>query len=278
MQLFTVGLDLLSDDGVQQTDANGAIPTYDNEDIREYAKIFTGLGYAYGTYAPTGSGLNPYSPYTGAVSATPNGTIKFLVPMRMAPAEHDRGVKNLLNGQQITNVNGNGVSHTENSANAEIEAALDGLFSHQSCPPFIVHRLIQRLVKSNPSRAYIGRVVSVFKGTGPSNRGDLAKVVKAILIDPEAWQPIRVQYQRVGNRFIVSTMGTEDSRLQEPVLNYTRFLRFFKAQALYEKAQSNNYTTPILIANEFHLRERPKERPNQAAPCQLARQLSMTRR
>lgn len=254
MQLFTIGLYVLDDDGVHQKTLGVSTPTYNANDIREYAQVFTGLGYGYGTYAPTNSSLNPYSPYTGTLSTEPNSFVKYFVPMRMAPSQHDRSSKNLLNSVSIANPNGNNIVHTEATANADIAAALDGLVAHQSCPPFIVRRLIQRLVKSNPSRAYTSRVVSEFKGTGASDRGDLKRVIKAILLDPEAWQPIRVQYQRSPiNKFIVSTMGTEDSRLQEPILNYIRFTRFFKAVAAYQKATGGSFDSPSLLKNEFRL-------------------------
>ncbi len=255
MQLFTIGLYVLDDDGVYQRTLGEPTSTYDADDIREYAKVFTGLGYGYGTYSPTGAGLNPYSPYSAGTTIDPNASVKYSVPMRMAPRQHDRSTKELLNGLSISNAVGPNAPHTEASANAEIDAALNGLVAHQSCPPFIARRLIQRLVKSNPSRAYTSRVVSVFKGTGVADRGDLKKVVKAILLDPEAWQPIRVQYQRTPvNKFVVSTMGTEDSRLQEPILNYIRFTRFFKAVGAYQKATAGSYNSPIFLKNEFRLR------------------------
>ena len=254
MQLFTIGLYVLSDEGVQQTTQSVPIATYNAANIREYAQVFTGLGFGYGTYAPTNLTLNPNSPYTGTVSTDPNASVKYHVPMRMAPSQHDRSVKNLLNSLNISNPIGANAIHTEASANADIDGALDGLVAHQSCPPFIVRRLIQRMVKSNPSRAYMNRVVTVFKGTSSADRGDLKKVVKAILLDPEAWQPIRVQYQRTPvSKFIVTTMGTEDSRLQEPLLNYTRFLRFFKATAAYQKAIGGSFETPVLLKNEFRI-------------------------
>jgi uncharacterized protein (DUF1800 family) len=244
MQLFTIGLDVLNDDGSPTT--NPITATYDADDIREYAEVFTGLGYGYGTMSTTSTA---YSPYTAGTSTDPNGTIKYAgIPMRMAPSQHDRSTKNLLNGLVLTNPNGANVAFPttlagEAQANAEIDAALDGLYAHPTCPPFIVNKLIQRFVKSNPSRAYMTRVVNVFKNNGSGVRGDLKAVVKAILLDPEAWQPIRVQFRRSDSKFIVSTMGTEDSRLQEPVLNYTRFTRFFKATAKYEVGEGGSNAT-----------------------------------
>ncbi len=254
MQLFSIGLYVLDDDGEQRKSLGVPIETYGANDVREYAEVFTGLGYGYGTYAPTSTTLNPYSPYSAGTTIDPNASVKFSVPMRMAPRQHDRSTKALLNGVTITNPLGPNVQHTEATANADIAIALDGLVQHQSCPPFIARRLIQRMVKSNPSRAYMTRVVAAFKGSGASDRGDLKKVIKAILLDPEAWQPIRVQYQRSpSNRFVVSTMGTEDSRLQEPILNYIRFTRYFKAIGEYQKANAGSYDAPTVIRNEFRL-------------------------
>jgi len=171
----------------------------------------------------------------------------------MAPSQHDRSSKELLNGLVLTNPIGANAAFPssllgEGHANTEIDAALSGLVNHQSCAPFIVQRLIQRFVKSNPSRSYVSRIVAKFKNNGSGVRGDILAVVRAILTDPEAWQPIRVQYQRAPiNKFIVTTMGSEDSRLQEPVVNYTRFIRFFRHPTTpveYQIANAGTSTFP----------------------------------
>jgi uncharacterized protein (DUF1800 family) len=262
MQLFTVGLDQLNDDGTPTT--NPTTATFNADDIREYAQVFTGLGYGYGTLNTTSTTANPYSPYTAGTSLSPNVSVKYAaVPMRMAPAEHDFSSKVLLDGLTLPALNGGSplpsTLAAEATANADIDAALTGLVNHPSCPPFICNKLIQRFVKSNPSRAYLTRVVNVFKNvSNPNGRGDMKAVIKAILLDPEAWQPIRVQYQRSPAKFIVSTMGTEDCRLQEPVLNYTRFTRFFKATSEYRigtggSGTSDPFVLETTIPNEFRL-------------------------
>jgi hypothetical protein len=256
MQLFSIGLYVLNDDGTIVPDSQGApTATYDNDDIREYAKVFTGLGYnttggAYGTAGNT----------TGF-----QGGIRFTTPMTMASSQHETGVKQLLN----TTLPALRASRTRAQCDNEISLALDGLFNHQSCPPFICKLLIQRFVKSNPSRAYMNRVVQVFKNNGSGQRGDIRAVVRAILLDPEAWSPIRTQYLRNPNRILVSTMGTEDSRLQEPVVNYTRLLRGLKATAAYEKGTTTlntaqtgvttTYDTVNLLSNAFRLNSRNVE-------------------
>ncbi len=256
MQLFTIGLDVLNDDGTPTTSPITA--TYDADDIREYAQVFTGLGYGYGTLNTASTTANPYSPYTAGTSNDPNGNRKYAgVPMRMSPEDHDTSSKVLLNGLTLTAIGGvlPSTLAAEATANGEIDAALNGLYNHPTCPPFLVNKLIQRFVKSNPSRAYMTRVVNVFKNNGSGGRGDLKAVVKAILLDPEAWQPIRVQFRRSDSKFLVTTMGTEDSRLQEPVLNYTRFTRFFKATGETQVGDSSSgaFVLESTVPGEFRL-------------------------
>ncbi len=250
MQLFTIGLYVLNDDGTQIVDSEGVpVATYDNNTIREYAKVFTGLGYnttggAFGTAGTTGGFA---------------GTVRFSTPMTMAFTQHETGAKTLLHGT-LNALPLTGGNPTRAACEGDISAALNGLFNHQSCPPFIVQRLIQRFVKSNPSRSYMNRVVQVFKsGTftaggktfGSGQRGNMQAVLAAILLDPEAWQPIRTQFLRNPSRIVVTTMGTEDSRVQEPVVNYTRILRALKAVATYERATTVLNATQTGVTTTF---------------------------
>jgi uncharacterized protein (DUF1800 family) len=253
MQLFSIGLAVLNPDGSEVLDVNGeAIPTYTQDTIRELAKVFTGLGYN-----GTGGAYNT----TGNTSGFQTG-IRYSTPMTMASSQHDVGAKSILG----TNLPAIATNRT--ACDAEVANALTILFNHQSCGPFICHRLIQRLVKSNPSRAYMSRVVAKFHDNGSGARGDLKAVVRAILLDPEAWQPIRTQYLRNPNRILVTTMGTEDSRLQEPVVNYTRVIRALKGAAIYEKGTTalntavpptGVVTTYETLSNDFRLQSRFNE-------------------
>jgi uncharacterized protein (DUF1800 family) len=251
MQLFSIGLYLLDDDGTQRLDGLGVpMPTYTQDHIREYAQVFTGLGY-------NTSGNN---------GGTFSSAVRYQTPMTMVASQHDTSSKVLLHGT----LPALGENPLRADCNGEISSALDGLVNHQSCPPFISRLLIQRLVKSNPSRAYLQRIVQVFKNNGANVRGDLKAVVKAILLDPEAFQPIRTQYLRNPNRIVVTTLGTEDSRLQEPVVAYTRYFRFFKGLARYERGQTtlNQNQTGVIttfdqtgpaISNQFRLQSRVNE-------------------
>lgn len=207
MQLFTIGLYRLHLDGRLQTDANGElIPTYDNETIKNFARVFTGL-----TYQPTPGGHQFWSGND------------FQYPMVMYQPEHDTDPKTLLRGEVIDLEDGD----------AEIAAALDNLFADENVAPFISRRLIQRLVKSNPSRAYIRRVARRFEDNGLGVRGDLKAVLKAVLLDPECWRSQRIIAHRDPHRVEVIPRGTEFSRLREPVVRYASLLRAVHAKSNY---------------------------------------------
>ncbi len=163
MQLFTVGLILLEEDGTPVRDSSGKIiPTYDNSEITEMAKIFTGFGYG----GPQGSWF-----FSGV-----QGTQLFH-PMKMYDDFHEQGEKILLGGEIVP----------EGQTGAkDVSDALDILCEHQNIAPFISRLLIQRLVTSNPSPDYIKRVAGVWADDGEGVRGNLRAVAMAILIDPEA--------------------------------------------------------------------------------------------
>ncbi len=168
MQLFTIGLYELNQDGTYVVDGQGdRIPTYDNDDIKEFAKIFTGLGPA------------------GIEDQFPDRTLRFGMghyfarkdmPMIMYDDWHEPGSKQLLNGYTIPG---------GQSGMQDIDATIDHLFNHQNTAPFISKRLIQQLIKSNPSPAYVSRVSSAFNNT-KGVRGDMRAVIKAIFLDEEA--------------------------------------------------------------------------------------------
>lgn len=176
MQLFTIGLYELNIDGSRKKDAQGNdIPTYNNTDIKEMARIFTGLG-------PSQLDQRMYE--AGDITWTDEAYfgLDFYVmskedPLIMYQEWHDEGEKSLMDGLEIP---------AGQDGMTDIGMALDFLFNHDNTGPFISRQLIQRLVKSNPSPQYIERVARIFNNNGRGERGDLASVVKAILLDPEA--------------------------------------------------------------------------------------------
>jgi uncharacterized protein (DUF1800 family) len=182
MQLFTIGLYKLNQDGTLQ---GGGTPveTYTQADVSGLARVFTGL----------------------TLSSTDNTTPERMrQPLVMNASTNETGVSNFLG----TSVSGGGM--------AAINSALDTIFAHPNLPPFISRQLIQRLVTSNPSPAYVGRVASVFADNGQGQRGDLKAVVRAILIDTEARGPD-------------SLSSTTAGKLREPILRLTGWARAFGA-------------------------------------------------
>ena len=168
MQLFTIGLWEINQDGTYKLDTKGdQIPTYDNEAITELARVMTGLWFA-----NNGWGIQIKQDQ------------EHLVPMELYPAKHDFGEKRLLNGFIIP-------ARTPNQENGmqDIRDAIRNLFEHPNCAPFISRSLIQFLVTSNPTSAYVERISSIFTDNGKGVRGDLGSVVKAILMDAEARDP-----------------------------------------------------------------------------------------
>ncbi len=162
LQLFSIGLVMLNDDGTPQVGDDGqTIPTYDQATVEEFARVFTGW-----IFAPAfGPGVPNYrDPMVVRV-------------VRGVETDHDNGAKQLLLGAQ---------SPAGLGASADLDVALDNIANHPNVAPFIGKQLIQHLVTSNPSPDYVARISAVFNDNGGGVRGDLAAVVLAILQDPEA--------------------------------------------------------------------------------------------
>jgi len=206
MQLFSIGLYELNIDGTRKLDAQGNfIPTYDNDDIREFAKIFTGLTPK-GYYWPW-QDLSMIPVVWGNLYNTLPGTVVMWEPMVADEAWHEQGPKTLLNGQVVP---------AGNSTMQDIDAAIDNLYNHPNVGPFIGRLLIQRLVKSNPTPTYIARVATIFNDNGSGVRGDMGAVIRAILTDAEALDCFWIDEPHHG-------------KLKEPLLRYTQVLRAFNA-------------------------------------------------
>jgi uncharacterized protein (DUF1800 family) len=216
MQLFSIGLYQLNQDGTRQQDADGnEIPTYSNADIREFARVFTGL-----TYDPSYVAGVPLSNAPGDSGAVLN-EFEFLDvepfmnnPMQAYEPMHDRGAKQLLRYTTVNGLQVDGALPAEQSTDQDIRAAIENIFNHPNVGPFLARHLIQRLVKSNPSPAYIQRVAIAFNDNGQGVRGDMQAVIRAILLDPEA-----------RNRGYLN--DPSNGRLREPYMRYLHFCRAF---------------------------------------------------
>jgi hypothetical protein len=187
LQLFTIGLNLLHADGSVVMSNGNPVPTYTQATVDAFSRVFTGWNFV----------------TAGQTAGTPD----YIDPMVVNAALHDGGAKTLLNGVTLTATS----PVTVASASKDLSDALDNIFNHQNVGPFIGRNLIEHLVTSNPSPAYIARVSTVFDNNGSGVRGDLKAVVQAILLDPDA--------RNAPN----ATFG----HLQEPILFKARFLRAF---------------------------------------------------
>jgi uncharacterized protein (DUF1800 family) len=200
MQLFTIGTSQLNFDGSYQLDSSGnQIPAYTQDTVEAFARAYTGWTYPL-TPGATQQTYNP--PYwTGQMVAV--------------DSNHDTDPKQLL---VYPGVAGGGLLPGGQTSTQDLKGALDNVFNHPNVGPFVCRELIQHLVTSNPSPAYIQRVTSVFNDNGSSVRGDMKSVLTAILMDSEA---------RRGDD-PATAVGT-DGHLQEPILYITGLMRAFNA-------------------------------------------------
>ena len=205
MQLFTIGLYELNQDGTIIVDADDMpIETYDNSDIGEFARVFTGLGPA-GYWAPWEDWSEEEVIWGVWYNTVPY--IDATLQMEMFEDYHEGGVKHLLNGA---------ATYDGASGEEDIDMALDNLFYHQNIAPFVSNHLIMRLVNQTQLLEYVGRVASVFNDNGEGVKGDLGAVVKAILLDEEARNCEWIDDYASG-------------KMREPMIRYIQLLKSFDA-------------------------------------------------
>ncbi|MBE0368536.1 DUF1800 domain-containing protein [Pseudoalteromonas aurantia] len=209
LQLFTLGVVKLNSDGsINKNENNVPVELYSNKDITGLAKVMTGLDY----------------------NETNEDTVSnniFTRPMAINPEAHSDQEKVFLGLTIPAGIN----------AEASITMALDHIFTHPNLPPFVTRQLIQRLVSSNPSNAYISRTVAAFTSglftlpdgsqVGTGKRGDLSATVAAILFDNEAREPA------------TTTAG----KIREPILRFTQWARAFNAQNITPQYQTMLWDT-----------------------------------
>lgn len=193
MQLMTIGLYQLNQDGTPKLSGGKPIETYDRDDVAGLAKVLTGWSWA-------GADRSD-SRFYGQV-ADPDRDWK---PMQNYPQFHSTSAKQVL-----------GQSLPAGTGEAELKAALDRLFNHPNVGPFIGRQLIQHMVTSNPSPAYVARVAAAFNNNGYGQRGDMRAVVRAILYDSDARS---------------AAGGRTGGRVREPVLRMANWMRAFYASS-----------------------------------------------
>jgi uncharacterized protein (DUF1800 family) len=206
MQLMSIGLAQLNTDGTVKQDGQGVpLPTYDQAVVEGFAHTYTGWKWA----------CAAGSPATCTFASTRATLANQSLPMQPFPEQHDTGAKQLLaySGAAKT-----GIPAGQTPAQ-DLKDALDNVFDHPNVGPFISRQLIQKLVTSNPSPAYVQRVAAKFNDDGTGRRGNLAAVVRAILLDPEARNP--------ATGAAVATTG----KAKEPLLRLTQLWRAFDGKA-----------------------------------------------
>jgi uncharacterized protein (DUF1800 family) len=246
LQLFSVGTVLLNVDGSVKLDGAGKpIPAYDEATVQGFAKAFTGW-----TFAADSRDTDPNQPWRWlwdfypSETAFPDAAVrldimckKWSTPMRAwtynrqqpgkwdvcnattpappncakpdLPPPHDTGTKKLLSGVTLP---------ANQTAEQDVDQAVDNIFNHPNVGPFISRQLIQRLTMSNPQSPYVERVAKVFNNNGAGVRGDMKSVIRAILMDPDARLDIRSESPLAG-------------KLKEPVVRWVQFLRSFDAKS-----------------------------------------------
>jgi len=194
LQLFSIGTIELQADGTPLRDAaNQTIPSYGQNEIKAFARVFTGW---------------TYPPFDAAQKKGPDDNRYFAKPMVPVAADHDTAPKTLLKGATLP---------AGLSADIELRLAVHNVFMHPNTGPFFAKHMVRQLVTGNPSPAYIGRVAAAFNDNGSGVRGDMKAVLRAVLLDPEAR----------------GDMKTDPAygMLKEPVLYITSVLRQLGAQS-----------------------------------------------
>lgn len=227
-QLFTIGLFMLNQDGTLQCVEHNPcqvgdtpVPTYDQNVVNNLTKVLTGWTFC------------------NTAASCPNlavGTTNFIDPMLLNTGNHDLTAKTLLNYPGVDPTNRDipactapctSVADRTAYANASLEKAMDNIFFHPNVGPFISKNLIQQLVTSDPTPAYVSRVAAVFNNNGLSVRGDLKAVVKAILLDPEARGDVKTD--------------PNFGKLREPVQFAMNILRHFNVRSANGTGLSDGY-------------------------------------
>ena len=205
LQLFSIGLYELYPDGRPRLGQNGQpIPTYDQETVNSFTKVLTGWTYCNITCENSSPGI-----------------VNYKDPMILNPANHDLSAKTLLQYPNAPHPiipaceNCTDPEQIRNYAEQSLNTALDNIFHHPNLGPFIGKLMIQQMVTSDPSPAYVERVAAVFNGETGSPRGDMKALLRAILLDPEARGDAKSD-PRYG-------------KLREPVQLITNLARIFPA-------------------------------------------------
>jgi uncharacterized protein (DUF1800 family) len=226
MQLFSIGLHELNMDGSRKTDADGnPIETYDNDDVVGLAHVFTGFNEDFGDVK-----------FTRRIDRPDREIADPIVAKRRMTADHARWERPGKNSEHSEDQkNFLGVSIPAGTGPEEsLRIALDTLADHPNTAPFFSRQMIQRLVTSNPSPAYVQRVAETFADNGNGERGDLGAVFKAILLDEEALSDQTASSLTFG-------------KMREPMLRLAQWAQTFNARSESGKYDVRDLSDPTRL-------------------------------
>ncbi|MES2069727.1 MAG: DUF1800 domain-containing protein [Pseudomonadota bacterium] len=221
MQLCSIGLYQLNQDGSLKLAGGKPIETYTNDDISGLSKVFTGWSWAGPDKSDTrffGGNADPDRDWT---------------PMQSYPKFHSTSAKSFLG----VTIPAQGTADPEGS----LKVAMDTLFNHPNVGPFIGKQLIQRMVTSNPSPQYVARVAAAFANNGQGVRGDMKAVTRAILLDSEARAELNLASPNAG-------------KLREPVIRLANWMRAFKAKSTSARFLMGNLDDPLSALGQTPMR------------------------
>ncbi|HEV7891095.1 MAG TPA: DUF1800 domain-containing protein [Pyrinomonadaceae bacterium] len=227
LQLFSVGVDELNLDGTPKLDAGGRrVPTYTQDTVNNFTRVFTGWDLDLPLGSAVSNFRDPMVPRTGSI------------------VTHDTGAKTLLRGAVLPACPGSLTS--QECARRDLDAAIDNLFNHPNVGPFVGRQLIQHLVTSNPSPAYVERAARAFNDDCDAlypeqgcahARGNLKAVVRNILLDPEARGDLKTD--------------PHYGRLREPVQFMNNVFRAFDARSFDRSTESDGVLAAFTVAPDF---------------------------
>ncbi len=236
MQLFSIGVDTLNQDGTPVLDAQGnRVPSYDQTTIANLARVFTGwdLGPTKTTNI-NGVDVTGITNYLDPM--VPNGNSNrydIAAKTLLTDVNHGSPVVVPACANCVVN-NANNILNTQAYAITSLSIAIDNLFNHPNTGPYVCTQFIHQLVTSNPAPAFVGRCAAAFANNGSGVRGDMKAVINAILLDPEARGDVKTD--------------PNYGHLREPVLLMTHLLRAFNAATdgvLVTQSNPGSFSIPL---------------------------------
>lgn len=234
MQLFSIGVDTLNQDGTPVLDGQGnRVPSYDQATIANLARVFTGWDLGTPKVSPVdgGSAAN----YQDPMVPNPNRN-KYDIAQKTLLTDVNNATPVIVPACGTgctTGTSAQQTAATQAYAITSLNTAIDNLFNHPNTGPYVCTQLIQQLVTSNPSPPYVGRCAGVFANNGSGVRGDLRAVITEILLDPEARGDVK--------------SNANYGHLREPVLLLTHLLRTFNATSdgVLVSSSPSNFTSGL---------------------------------